>query len=247
MRRRACWTTAAILAAALQAPAAAESATSWRVSGLLSGTYDNSAAWEQCVATGATGNASEHVDLDVRLRPYSTARYTRGDPQFGARVNIDVGGRWTVAGSYAPRQRDVNGNESCSAPVQFTCSGAVTNPYRQVPAGVLFQRRGRTFVGQFTSFAAIREDQSAQPSACNPAEGDDSLAMGPLFGLIDTTAHAPLVDGLYSVPVARLNGRRSFTVSPTPNPTLASPCSYLYLSCSQNNQLVMRLSFKPVR
>jgi hypothetical protein len=62
----------------------AEAADRWRVSGAFSGTYDNTTGWPQCV-TGATGTASEHVDLDVRLGP-GTANYRRGEPQPASRL-----------------------------------------------------------------------------------------------------------------------------------------------------------------
>jgi hypothetical protein len=168
---------------------------------------------------------------------------------FGAIFKVDVGGRWTVDGSYAPRQRDANGNESCGAPVPIACSGKVTNPSasERSQGRILFNRRGKTFLGQFSDFVEIREDVSGQPSACNPDAGDDTLAFGPLFGFAGGSAQAPFVAGLFKVPVSRLSGRRAFSISPTPDPSQAGECSYLYVSCSQTNRLAMKLTFTPAR
>jgi hypothetical protein len=235
-----------VLVAALVVPAAAAAASSWRVSGSLSGTYDDSVAWDQCFGRG-TGTASEHVDLDVRLRPAATSRYRRGASDFAAIAHIDVGGRWSVAGSYPPWQRDT---QTCGPPIPIACGGNVTNPdaSERHAAPVVFERQGRTFVGNFRSFVEVSEDKAGQPSPCSPAtdDADDgSLSGRPLFGV--TTAAGTLFTGLYRFPVSRLNGRRPFTISPTPNPKDADPCGQAYLSCSQSNQLTMQLTFTPVR
>jgi len=245
--RRAGWTAALTLAAALALPAAAEAAASWRVLGSIAGTYDNSTVWEQCFDTGATGTASEHVDLDVRLRPAATSRYRRGVLDFAAIAYVEVGGRWTVTGSYAPRQRDARGTATCGGPTPIACSGNVTNrrASERRPVPVAFQRKGRMFVGNFTNFVEISEDTSGQPAVCDPDAHDDSLAMRLLLGLND--AAGSLFTGHYRFPMSRLNGRRSFTITPTPNPKDGDPCSQLYLSCSQNNQLTMQLTFTPAR
>jgi hypothetical protein len=233
------------LALCIAAPA---HAANWRVSGTLAGTYDNSTTWTQCNASGATGTASEHVDLDVRLRPAGTADFARGNPQFGAVFRVVVGGRWSLNGSYAPRSRDARGEDVCGAPIPIACGGNVINPRgsNDAEARLLFARKGRTYVGQFASFAGMQEDATGQPNVCNnDSGGDDTLAALPLLGFTTASAQADLIEGIYRVPVARLNGRHAFSVSPTPATGMTGECSYLYVACSQTNRLAMKLTFKP--
>ena len=218
------------------------------MSGTLAGTYDNSTTWTQCNATGANGTASEHVDLDVRLRPRFTAEYGRGNPAFGAVFTVAVAGRWTLDGSYPPRSRDASGEDACGAPVPIACSGKVFNPRVRdsAEARLIFQRNGRTYVGQFSSFVGMQEDATGQPNVCNPdSGGDDTIAVLPLLGFTTASPQADLIEGIYRVPVARLNGRRAFSVSPTPATGMTEECPSFYVACTQTNRLAMKLTFKP--
>jgi hypothetical protein len=230
---------------AVAAPSA-RAADRWRVSGALSGTYDNSTSWTQCTANGATGSAAEHVDVDVRLRT-ATSSYERGNPQFGAVFKLDLGGRWTLSGSYAPRHRDVNGNESCGAPVPFACGGGLTSVTAGGQARIIFIRRGRAYLGQLTEFAGVREEQSGQPSPCNTEGDDDSVAVLPLFGLATGGAASNLVSGLFRVPITRLRGRRAFSVDVMPASGESGGCDEFYLACSESSRLTFTLRFTPKR
>src|SRR6266545_5155589 len=110
---RASWTAAAIIVAALALPVAAEAATAWRVSGTITGPYDSSMSWVNCPLQGAVASFSEHADVDVKMRPRFKSDFPRGSFRFGALVVGDVGGRWSLNGTYPPRQ----GSEGCGAPV----------------------------------------------------------------------------------------------------------------------------------
>jgi hypothetical protein len=222
----------------------AEAADRWRVSGAFSGTYDNTTGWSQCV-TGATGTASEHVDLDVRLGP-GNANYRRGEPQFGVVLKVDIGGRWGLSGSYAPRRRDADGNESCEAPASFACNGGMASVTGKPKAAMLFVRRGRAFAGQFLDFVGVREDEGP-PESCPALAGDDSFAVVPLLGLTTGNATEDIVEGVFTVPVSRLRGRRAFTVAVTPGSQNPSECPDAYQTCTQTNRLTFTLRFTPRR
>jgi hypothetical protein len=229
---------------ALGLSGSAQAATKWRLSGTLTGTYDSNVTWEQC-ATGATGAAVEHADVDVRLKPKGVFSYERGDASFLATYTADVGGRWTLDGSYAPQSRDANGNESCGAPVPIACRGALVNPY-PAPSlrSISFERRGRAFVGQFGIVAPIREDFAGQSSACDPSSGDETFAARPLFGLANG-APGRFVDYLYHVPVARVLGHRAFSVRVTPVADPTTNCGAVYRTCSEDIKLALTLTFRP--
>jgi len=172
-------------------------------------------------------------------------RYERGNPQFGAVVKVDVGGGWALSGSYAPRRRDANANESCDPPVPFACAGAITTVTAPREARIIFIRRGRSYLGQVTDFAGVREDQSGQPSPCSSEGDDDSVAVLPFFGLATGRSAADLLQGRFTVPVSRLRGSRAFTVKVTPANGETGDCPDYYLACSQSDDLTFSLRFTP--
>jgi hypothetical protein len=113
-------------------------------------------------------------------------------------------------------------------------------------ARIIFIRRGRAYLGQLAEFAGVREEQSGQPSPCSTEGDDDSVAVLPLFGLA-TGAASNLVTGAFRVPIARVRGRRAFSVDVTPASGESGGCDAFYLACSESSLLTFTLRFTPRR
>jgi hypothetical protein len=240
--------------------AAAPAETVWRVSGTLTGTYDNDVSWFNCFDTKAGGQTHEHARLAARLAPVGTATFTRRGGLF-ARVRISVAGAWTLNGAYAPTTESPTGGPGpCASPVPIACAGPVVNPSPGRGADVVrldLAVAGRNAVGFFREFVGMVESASiALPDPAKPfcsGSGEEPTVVVPLLGLsaddaVARAAHLPVVSRVpIRVPVARLSGHRAFTVALPPSVPDQCRQTSAYSTCRESGRFQMRLTFTPAR
>ncbi len=223
----------AVAALALIVPAgpaaaapAADQATKWRVSGSITGTYENVHGWVACRPTGEAALFHQRSVVNVRMRSVSTARFTpRG---MFVRLKVAVGGSWTLSGSYPPFV-DPNDRESaCGPPMPVNCAGPVVSTSRNRVVRLFLDRLGRRVVGYFAEFVEVVESaRYAKPDPSRPFCAEDDPATvaarhAPILGLGDTSLANRAVPSpdtsLVRAPVSRFLGRRKFTVVLPPAP-----------------------------
>jgi hypothetical protein len=252
--RRLMWSVLGLAALVLVASgsAAGAPATGWRVSGTITGTYENEHGWVSCGATGEAALLRQTVRVDVRLRPAFVARFDRQSGMV-ARFKVTVAGTWTLTGSYPPLQYPLGGGDpTCGPQVPVDCAGPVINPYRDNDARLEFSRVGARAVGYFNSFVEIVEIAAfADPDPAKPfcsQSGSEPTQIPPLFGLASTDIEDRAVPSTFPVrvPVPRLLGHRAFNVV-VPS-ALPNGCQTGYHTpCRESGRLTMRLSFTPTR
>jgi hypothetical protein len=243
---------AALLALATVAAAAPgdDERVPWRVSATVTGTYENATGWVACFATGESALVRETATVDVRLRPRFTARFDRRTGMV-ARFTAVVGGSWTLAGSYPPLVYPPGGGDpSCGPQVPVSCAGPVISRDRQ--AAMDFTVRGRRAVGYFSDFLEIVESaRYAPPDPSRPfcsESGEEPTRVLPHLGLGGTSLAAraaPTPDTFPArVPVAKLLGRKRFSILLPPARLEACPRDY-YSVCQESGSIRMRLTFTP--
>jgi hypothetical protein len=232
--------------------AGADAVATWRVSGTITGTYENATGWVACPVTGEAALVRERVRVDVRLRPAFTAQFTRRTGMV-ARFKVAVGGTWSLTGSYPPLEYPpAGGDPTCGAQVPVDCAGPVVSRSRN--ATLDFGRVGRRAVGYFNLFPEVVESAVyADPDPARPfcsQSGSEPTRVVPLFGLASTSLAAraaPSPDTFpVRVPISRLLGHRRFAVLLPPARLEGCPSLY-YTPCEESGSVRMRLTFTPGR
>jgi hypothetical protein len=241
-RRHRSWVAGAALTLALLAVAAPAqgAAAGWKVSGVIQGTYDNNVSWVNCPVAGNSANTSEHVDVDVVMRSRGTARLRAG--VFTAPMTVQVGGGWTLTGSYPPYTQNSSGSQ-CGTTKQISCNGPLSGGGSG--GQLLLNQRGRRLTGTIDQFVSVAESAALAPAQmpiCSSTAAPDTIS-APLFGLsvYDVVDQA---NQKVSVPLSKLRGRKKFSVSPAPVKNFPD-CTDLYATCTQNAAIQLRLDFTP--
>ena len=144
------------------------------------------------------------------------------------------------------------GDATCGPPVPVDCAGPVV--VRSPRAKIDFAVVGRRAIGSFVSFPEIAESaRYAPPDPAKPfcsQNGDEQTPVLPLFGLGSTSLAARAAPTpntfLARIPVARLRGRRQFSVLLQPARLEGCPRLY-YTTCEESGAIRMRLTFTPAR
>jgi hypothetical protein len=188
------------------------------------------------------------------MLPRFTARFTRTSGMV-AGLTVAVGGSWTLSGSYPPLvDSPTGGDQTCGPQVPVSCAGPVVSHTRGHEAKLDIGVSGRRALGFFNLFPEVVESATyAAPDPGKPfcsASGSEPTRVVPLFGLGSTSLANRAVPSPLSFPlrfpVAKLAGRRAFTVT-LPPARLQGCATPYYTPCSESGRVVMRLSFTPAR
>jgi hypothetical protein len=226
------------LAVALCAAPAPAKQRHWRMVATASAGYANQVSWSlPCSGTFAT-----RLDLRASFTAadlvYDSRRRSARDALVKTRVTT---GRWHAEGSYAPNVIDpvLGYDHVCAPAVAATCDITLRQRSDRSRGSVyVFERRARKLFLRLTGVGIEERHDASQPDFCGGDVVTNSTG-GPLLPHVYSEAH----NRLLPTPLAKLGGRRAFTVaSKLPAPANCTPA---YSACAESGGVAFTATFTP--